>query len=105
LCAGIARCLTGSGQKVGYALWNPSAEFGYMRFAMPEELSTAYVNLLDFELKQWVDAGLSAAVYTQATDVEDEVNGFVTYDRAVEKMDLVKVRAAHRMLLMSNEDE
>ena len=49
--------------------------------------------------KPWVAAGLSAAIYTQTTDVEIEVNGFVTYDREVEKMDFTRVRAAHRDLL------
>jgi hypothetical protein len=32
------------------------------------------------------DLGLSAAVYTQTTDVEGEVNGFLTYDRRVSKI-------------------
>jgi hypothetical protein len=45
-----------------------------------------------------VNAGLSAAVYTQTADVEIEVNGYMTYDREVEKMDFEKVRAAHRKL-------
>lgn len=38
-----------------------------------------------------IAAGLSAAVYTQTTDVEIEVNGYVTYDREVEKMDFARV--------------
>jgi hypothetical protein len=46
-----------------------------------------------------VDAGLSAAVYTQTTDVEIEVNGYVTYDREVEKMDFEKLRAAHKKII------
>ena len=37
-----------------------------------------------------VRAGLSGAIYTQITDVEDETNGFYTYDRAV-----CKLNAAH----------
>ena len=36
--------------------------------------------------------GLSTAIYTQTTDVEHEINGLVTYDRQVEKMNLDKVR-------------
>ena len=39
--------------------------------------------------------GLGAAVYTQVTDVEHEVNGFLTYDRKVEKMDFARVKAAN----------
>jgi hypothetical protein len=54
--------------------------------------------LLENELKPCIEAGLSAAIYTQTTDVEIEVNGYVTYDRAVEKMDFERVRGAHRGL-------
>jgi hypothetical protein len=43
----------------------------------------------------WINAGLSAAIYTQTTDVEIEVNGFVTYDREIEKMDFRKLRELH----------
>ena len=46
-----------------------------------------------------IAAGLSATIYTQTTDVEIEVNGYVTYDREVEKMDLERVRQAHQGLL------
>jgi hypothetical protein len=58
--------------------------------------------LIETELKPWVATGLSAAVYTQTADVEDEVNGYVTYDRKAEKMDFMKVRAAHRGLIKIN---
>jgi beta-galactosidase/beta-glucuronidase len=43
--------------------------------------------------------GLGAAVYTQITDVEHEVNGFLTYDRKFEKMDFNRVRAANQAVL------
>jgi hypothetical protein len=90
--------------KVDGHLWNPSAEFGYKKFATPEALTEAYIYILENELQPLVDAGLSAAMYTQAADVvvpvlvrdvEIKINGTMTYDRAIEKMDFVKVRAAH----------
>jgi len=56
---------------------------------------------VDQQLKPWIDSGLSAAIYTQTTDVEIEVNGFVTYDREVEKMEFYRVRNAHRALMES----
>jgi hypothetical protein len=84
--------------KVDGHLWDPEAKFGYVNFPTPEVLTDAYVALIKEELKLWVDVGLSAAVYTQTTDVEIEVNGFVTYDRAIEKMDFEKVRAAHKKM-------
>jgi len=49
--------------------------------------------------------GLSAAVYTQITDVEEEVNGFMTYDRKVEKMDFERVRAANEALSATTGDQ
>ena len=42
--------------------------------------------------------GLSGAVYTQTTDVEGEVNGLMTYDREVIKIDPVKLRELHAVL-------
>lgn len=86
--------------KVDGYLWNASAEFGYKKFTTREALTEAYVALIEDELKPWIDAGLSAAIYTQTTDVEIEVNGYVTYDRAVEKMDFARVHEAHKMLLV-----
>ena len=49
-------------------------------------------------LRPLIAEGLSAAIYTQTTDVEVEVNGFMTYDRAVIKLDPVKTVALHKSL-------
>jgi hypothetical protein len=84
--------------KVNGHLWNPAAEFGYKKFTSIDALTEAYLNLLEKELKPCIAAGLSAAIYTQTTDVEIEVNGYMTYDREVEKMDFVRVREAHQKL-------
>lgn len=46
--------------------------------------------------------GLSVAIYTQTTDVEHEVNGILTYDRAVEKMDLQRIREIHNEVIRSS---
>jgi hypothetical protein len=85
--------------KVDGHLWNHSAEFGYKKFTSIDELTDAYLALLERELKPCIEAGLSAAIYTQTTDVEIEVNGYVTYDREVEKMDFAKVRKLHEELV------
>ncbi|HNS51746.1 MAG TPA: glycoside hydrolase family 2 TIM barrel-domain containing protein [Anaerolineae bacterium] len=88
----------------GYSLriagheWDAREEFGYRKLDSPQALTAAYIELLEEQLTPWIRRGLSAAVYTQATDVETEVNGFVTYDRAVEKMDVGRVAAVHRRL-------
>lgn len=69
--------------------------WGYRGVADGEELTRSYTNLLRrvHELKE--SAGLSAAVYTQLTDVETECNGLVTYDREVLKVDAARVREAN----------
>ncbi|MBN1180240.1 MAG: hypothetical protein JXD18_13595 [Anaerolineae bacterium] len=67
-------------------VWNPDAAFGYKTFDSKEALGAAYAELLEAQLAPWIERGLSGAVYTQTTDVELEVNGFLTYDREVVKM-------------------
>jgi hypothetical protein len=46
--------------------------------------------------------GLSVAVYTQTTDVEHEINGLLTYDRAYEKMEVEKIRAVNQAVIMES---
>ena len=65
--------------------WQAKDNWGYRRFADTTTLRTAYRVLLT-ELRVLEDAGLAAAVYTQTSDVEIEVNGLLTYDRAVVKL-------------------
>jgi len=64
-----------------------------------EALTDAYVTLID-NLRLLIGDGLSAAVYTQTTDVEVEVNGLMTYDREMIKMDVKKVTAANKHLYL-----
>ena len=52
-------------------------------------------NSIKTELKPLIAQGLAAAVYIQTTDVEIEINGYLTYDRKVEKMDAEKIKQAH----------
>lgn len=60
--------------------------FGYRKFDTVEEFETAYRHLIDQQLLPLCGLGLSCAVYTQLSDVEEEVNGLVTYDRRVVKI-------------------
>lgn len=74
--------------------------WGYQSYKTPEELTEAFESLF-LNLRLLIaDPGLSAAVYTQTTDVETETNGLLTYDRAVEKMDPKRVRAAVQSLFL-----
>ena len=60
--------------------------YGYRNFDTTEELNAAYLELTENQLFSLTETGLSAAVYTQLSDVEEEVNGLVTYDRRVVKI-------------------
>ena len=48
-----------------------------------------------------IQQGVSAAVYTQTTDVEGEVNGLMTYDRKIVKMDESRLRAVNQGVITS----
>lgn len=65
--------------------WQKGKNWGYVSYKNVAELQQAYIKLID-QLPDLIRQGLSAAVYTQLTDVEVEVNGFMTYDRKVEKL-------------------
>lgn len=84
--------------KVSGHAWDENKKFGYRFYETPEALTDAYINLLQKELKPLIPQGLAAAIYTQTTDVEIEVNGYLTYDRRVEKMNMEKLRQIHAEL-------
>ena len=84
--------------KIPNHMWDETKKFGYRFYETREELTAAYLALLENELKPLIAQGLTAAVYTQTTDVEIEINGFLTYDRAVEKMDTEQLRRVHLAL-------
>ena len=86
----------GLGLPVRGHTWQAEKNWGYRSFTNSAALTTAYVDLVG-KLFPLIDSkGLSAAVYTQTTDVEVEVNGLITYDRELLKMDRQKVTAANR---------
>jgi len=68
-------------------VWNPGKVFGYRKFKTLDALRAAYANLFAKQVQPLIGQGLSAAVYTQVSDVEDEVNGVMTYDREVVKVE------------------
>jgi beta-galactosidase/beta-glucuronidase len=78
--------------------WDETKKFGYKFFETKEELTDAYLHLLTDELQPLIARGCTAAVYTETTDAEIEINGFLTYDRVVEKMDPERVAKVHREL-------
>ena len=78
-------------------LWRDSKNWGYRTYKTTEELREAYRSLM-VRLHPLIGKGLSAAVYTQTTDVEIEVNGYLTYDREVLKFDAKETAKWHKML-------
>ena len=80
--------------------WLNEKNWGYRSYADQKALAEAYFGLL-FGLRQLIATpGLSAAVYTQTTDVETEVNGLLTYDREVLKIPAERLAAAHRRVYL-----
>jgi hypothetical protein len=78
-------------------LWKESNNWGYRTYKTERELRDNY-HLLMRRLHPLIGNGLSAAVYTQTTDVEVEVNGLMTYDREVIKFDAAEVAKWHKAL-------
>lgn len=87
----------GLGLPVNGHVWQQKDNWGYQSFKNPEDLFKRYSGFTD-RLETLIKQGLSAAVYTQTTDVEVETNGLMTYDRKVQKMPLEKLKAAHQKL-------
>jgi len=85
----------GLGLPVRGHTWQSEKNWGYRSFTDAEALTGAYEELISKLLPLIDEKGLSAAVYTQTTDVEVEVNGLMTYDREQVKMDPARVAAAN----------
>ena len=81
----------GIGMVVPDHIWEPDCNWGYVKFKDAEEVTAEYEKYTDW-LFDLIPKGFSAAVYTQTTDVEIEVNGLITYDREVIKVDEKRVR-------------
>ena len=70
--------------------------------SMSAHKATRSERILPFT-KKMIKSGFSAAVYTQVTDVEGEVNGLMTYDRKVVKMEEDRIRKVNREICNSLE--
>jgi beta-galactosidase/beta-glucuronidase len=85
----------GLGLPVHGHTWQSEKNWGYRSFTSAAALTSAYEDLVSKLFPLIGEKGLSAAVYTQTTDVEVEVNGLMTYDREMIKMDWTRVAAAN----------
>ena len=61
--------------------------YGYRVYTSKKELNRGYRELIKKEILPNIPRGLSATIYTQLSDVEEEVNGILTYDREIVKID------------------
>ena len=85
----------GIGWAIKDHLWVPDRNWGYVQFDSEKKVTDEYVKYAE-ELKQLIRQGFSAAVYTQTTDVEVEVNGLITYDREIIKVDEARVKKVNQ---------
>ncbi len=84
-CGGYAR-------KIDNHLWNPNNEYGYGKTNTEAELTAAIGRMYEEMVLPAIPAGLCGVVYTQLSDVEDEINGLYTYDRQVCKVEATRMR-------------
>lgn len=89
----------GLGLAIDGHTWRPGEQFSYRDECDPAALTEQYRVLITKVEKLMTGLGLSAAVYTQLTDVETEVNGLLTYDRAVLKPDAAVVTAVNQHVI------
>ena len=77
--------------------WQDKNNWGYQSFKTREELFSRYSEFIN-RIPRLIEHGLSAAVYTQTTDVEIEINGLMTYDRKEIKMPVAELKTLHSKL-------
>jgi hypothetical protein len=95
--AGVLGEFGGLGWKVSGHEWFPGGGFSYEDQASAAALNNR-VNGLYEQLRSGAQRGLSASVYTEITDVENEANGLLTYDRQVYKVDVPRFKATNQAL-------
>lgn len=84
----------GLGWPVEDHLWWNKRNWGYRTYYSRQELNDRYDEVVSAVLGPY-SRGTAAAIYTQTTDVEGEVNGLMTYDRALVKLDADRLKRVH----------
>ncbi len=93
----------GLGLPLAGHVWQREGSWGYRKYADTLQLAAAYRDLVA-RLGVLVGRGLAAAVYTQTSDVEIEVNGLLTYDRAVVKLPAEAAQWNRRLYELSDRE-
>nr|WP_321406373.1 sugar-binding domain-containing protein [uncultured Carboxylicivirga sp.] len=91
----------GIGYQIDGHIWNPDDLMQYVMIQTDEEYLNMYDEFTTMLTKFKTNNGLSAAVYTEITDVEIELNGIMTYDRIM-KVDPAKVFASNQKVIHKN---
>ncbi len=81
-------------------VFSPNKSFGYRIYKSPEAYAKAFKKLYEKRIIPNIEKGLSATVYTQVSDVEEEINGLVTYDRKVVKLPIDMVKELNAQLVI-----
>ena len=84
-------------------VFDESKEFGYKKFQTQEELLVALKKLYLEKLLPLIEKGLCGCIYTQVSDVEEEINGLVTYDRKIIKIPVEEMSKINAQLNAYNE--
>lgn len=93
----------GYSMKVDGHVFDPEKEFGYKKFKKQEKLVAALRKLYLKKLLPLIKKGLCGCIYTQVSDVEEEINGLVTYDRKVIKVPMKEMRAINNEIRKESE--
>ena len=88
----------GIGLAIENHLWQSDKNWGYVKYKSSEKATDEYVNFAN-QLLEMVLKGFSVAIYTQTTDVEGEVNGLITYDRKIIKLDMERVKEINKKVI------
>ncbi|MBO4942883.1 MAG: beta-galactosidase [Muribaculaceae bacterium] len=91
----------GIGMVVDGHVWTPDRNWGYVQYKSPAEVTDAYIGYAE-RLDKLAGYWYVGAVYTQLTDVENEVNGLMTYDRKVVKIDEPRIREINRRVISNH---
>jgi len=79
-------------------VFNTEKTYGYKLFNDNQEFENAFISLYEKEIIPSIEKGLCVAVYTQLTDVEDETNGLISYDREIVKVDKQKAKNIYKKI-------
>jgi beta-galactosidase/beta-glucuronidase len=90
----------GIGLALSGHLWDSNKNWGYVKLNSIDDATAEYVKYVE-QLYPFIERGFSAGVYTQTSDVEEEINGLITYDRKVIKMNVQKVREINQKICNS----